>query len=109
MNNKELLEYINNYETEQSYGVYMSKDADGFLETLCEAGKEIYTEAGESHRWYTDVFCVVQLGYKQIGFTLAHTTGDNSPSDVGWEFDTDSICEVEHRIETVERYYRVSA
>tara|TARA_R100001377_G_scaffold69968_1_gene45324 strand:- start:166 stop:489 length:324 start_codon:yes stop_codon:yes gene_type:complete len=106
MNNKELLEYINNYETEQGFDV--SDDADGFLETLQDSGKEIYTEVYECHRWWDDVFCVVQLGYKQIGHTIAHTTGDTSPRDSGWEFDTDSICEVEPRYETVERYYRVS-
>ena len=54
----------------------------------------IYEEKMSSHRWWDDYFVVMEIDGKLIGFETARTTGDLTPDEVGWEFDTDTICEV---------------
>lgn len=51
------------------------------------------------HGGGNDVFNVVEIDGMLIGFDDAETTGDNSPSDVGFEFDPESIVEVEKIVE----------
>ena len=72
---------------------------DDFYETLMEGGDIVYTEDIGSRRWWNDVFCVCDLDGRLIGFDSAETTGDNSPADVGWEFDINTICDVEKKEE----------
>lgn len=69
-------------------------------ETLEECGKEVYSEDLGDRRWWKDLFIVKEIDGMLIGFNSAATTGDDSPSDVGWEFDEESICEVVKEEET---------
>ena len=64
----------------------------------------VYEKIIGSHRWWDDNLCVFELGGIYIGFVDAKTTGDNSPYDVGWEFDPDTICEMEPVTETITTY-----
>lgn len=67
-------------------------------------GDTVYERVDGSHRWWNDVFRVVDVGGLLIGCWDAQTTGDNSPSEVGWEFDWNSLCEVERRDVTTTVY-----
>jgi len=66
-------------------------------------GKHVWTGDYDSHRWWNECFTVVDVDGLLIGFGDAETTGDDSPYDKGWEFDPDSICEVEAQTETITR------
>ena len=69
-----------------------------FLAYECD---EVYCESKGNRRWWEDLFVVVDIGDEMlVGFNSARTTGDDSPSDKGWEFDPDTICEVEKVTET---------
>lgn len=67
---------------------------EDILETIFE-GKHVWTGDESDRRWWTDCFTVVEVDGMLIGFDDATTTGDDSARDKGWEFDPDSICEVE--------------
>lgn len=51
---------------------------------------------------------VVEVDGMLIGFDGATTTGDDSPSDKGWEFNPSSICEVQAKEVTTTVYGRVA-
>ena len=97
--NQEIRAYLENYNIENGYGT----SDEELIETLCEE-EEVYRKPLTKHRWWTDIFVVVDVGGKLIGYDWAETTGDNSPQDVGWEFDQRSICEVKSR-EVVKTVY----
>lgn len=59
----------------------------------------IHEEDCGSCRWWMNTFRVVEIDGMLIGFDYASTTGDDSLRDKGWEFDPDSICEVERKEE----------
>jgi len=67
--------------------------------------REIHHHMVSERRWWFDDFVVVNLGDQIIGFYGASTTGDDSPKDLGWEFDEGSICWAE-RYEVVKESYR---
>lgn len=48
-----------------------------------------------SSRWWDDIFRVVEVGDRLIGYWDAETTGDDTPGEKGWEFDENTICFVE--------------
>jgi hypothetical protein len=105
MNNKHLLDYIKQYNEE--YGYRCENPAD-YLETLRVCGEEKYQHTVNERRWWTDIFRVVELDGKEIGYMDAETTGEWAPSHVGWEFKLSSICEVERheRTEIVVTYMK---
>jgi hypothetical protein len=95
--NKKIKDHIVNYCKKNGWGY----DSDDELwETITESGKEVYRGNRDQHRWYNEYFVVVDLNGMEIGFYDAETTGDNSASDIGWEFDLDRCCEVEKTEET---------
>ena len=79
---------------------YTCNSVNDIHETLTECGNEIYRETVGERRWWNDVFIVVDLEGMLIGFSDAETTGDSNPSELGWEFNTSSICEVVRKEET---------
>ena len=95
MDKNEIKELLKSYNLEKEYG---TSDKD-LLETLCE--DYIYEELSGSHRWWNDVFRVMQIKDKYIGYFWAETTGDNSIYDAGWEFNWDRLVEVEPIEKTV--------
>lgn len=44
-----------------------------------------------NRRWWTDVTRVAEVNGVLYQYDSAETTGDESPSDKGWEFNPDSI------------------
>ena len=83
------------------------ENSNDLLEVL-GSERVIYSKVVEEHRWWDDVFTVVKIGEQFIGFDDAHTTGDTSPTDTGWEFDPNSICEVESETKTTVIYKPVT-
>ena len=76
----------------------MNDSEDSIIE-LIRYSDEIYSEIVDTKRWWKVVFRVVEIDGMFIGFDDAETTGDNSPSDVGFEFNPESIVEVEKVVE----------
>ncbi len=95
---EDIRKYVVQYALREGYGD--SDDDDDIWETLTECGKEIYREVIGDRRWWTDLFIVVDLGGRLIGYYGASTTGDRSPNDVGWEYDLDTCCDVIRTEET---------
>lgn len=81
-------------------------DDDTLFEIVKEA-KAVYSENIGSHRWYDDMFKVVDVNGMKIGYNDFYMTGDNSPSDMGLEYDIDSVCEVKPVEKTVIVYEKV--
>lgn len=77
---------------------------ESIVETIREAGKKVWSGNNSSSRWWDNVFTVVELDGMLIGFWDAENTGDNTPSEVGWEFDPSTICEVVAKEKTVTYY-----
>ena len=81
--------HIEEYAISKKWGT----DERTLIEIITE-GKQVHSEITDSHRHWDDVFKVVEINGMLIGFDSAHTTGDMSPGEAGWEFDKSSICEV---------------
>jgi hypothetical protein len=73
---------------------------DDIIECLFET-EPIHEENLGTSRWWMNTFRVVKIGDLLIGFNYAFTTGDDTPKDKGWEFDPETIYEVEKK-ETTE-------
>lgn len=73
--------------------------SDDVLEYLRD--NEIHSEVVGDRRWWNDTFNVANFDGILIGFNCAETTGDNTPFDVGFEFDENSVCYVEPVEKTV--------
>ena len=68
----------------------------------------VYSEEVSVRNWWIETFEVVQLGDRLIGFNSARATGENSPLEIGWEFNEDSICFVEKYEKTITAYRKAS-
>lgn len=79
---------------------------DDIIDTIRESCVEWSGDEAE-RRWWTERFTVVNVDGMMIGFDDATTTGDDSPSDKGWEFDPSTICEVSPREVTITVYDRL--
>jgi hypothetical protein len=55
----------------------------------------VWESKHNQHRWWNSFDRVIKLEDKFIQFDWASTTGDNSIFDMGWEFDENSVIEVE--------------
>ena len=73
-----------------------------------DSKKTVYRECFDSRRWWDEMLVVVEIKGQMVGYVAASTTGDNSPSDVGWEFDESSVCFVEPYQHTETRYKRTT-
>jgi len=95
MTTQEIKDFIRiDYEAYCTEKGYSFKPDDDIEEYLTD-GSVIYHETDGSHRWYDDTINVVKIGEKLFQFNGFHITGDNSASDMGLEFDWDTVCEVE--------------
>jgi hypothetical protein len=90
MNAVELKQIIFDYNISKGWGT----DDRTLQETLSES-PVIYKENEGDHRWWTEWFRVTKINNVLIGYTWASSTGDMGIWDLGWEFDWDSLCEVE--------------
>ena len=55
----------------------------------------ISSKCVDTRRWWDEYRIIIKVGDRLIQYRGAKTTGDNSPTDVGWTFDINYICEVE--------------
>lgn len=81
-------------------------DDDTLFEIVREA-KKVYSEKIGSHRWYDDIFVVVDVNGMKIGYNDFYMTGDNSPSDMGLDYDINSICEVKEVEKTIKVFEKI--
>jgi len=59
-------------------------------DTLMDANI-VHEEIIDGHRWWDDIFRVVEIRGRFVGFAACHTTGDRGADEVGWEFDRSSV------------------
>ena len=78
-------------------------DDKDLIETLLEAN-EIWSGNDEEHRHWIEYDAVVEINGMFIQFGNAKGAGDQGPIDAGWEFDPNTICEVEEKKKTVTTY-----
>lgn len=78
---------------------------ESIIETIITR-KRVWSGNADVMRWWINWFSVVEIDGMLIGFNDALTTGDDSPSDKGWEFDPSSICEVVAKEVTTTIYER---
>jgi hypothetical protein len=97
--NQKIREHLTNYCIKNGWE---TTDKD-LLEVLTES-REVFSEITGSHRWYDDKFVVVEVDGMLIGYDDFYTTGDNDASDMGLEYDIDSVCEVEKKQKMVDYY-----
>ena len=60
---------------------------------LCN--RAIYEENAGASRWWDNWFYVTNIDGLLIGFMAARSTGDATIYELGWQFNVDSIIEVE--------------
>jgi hypothetical protein len=82
-------------------------DDDTLLEILTEA-EEVYSKKISDSRWWYTEFIVADVDGMLIGYEYAKANRDENVRELGWEFDYDTICEVEAVQETVTVYRKVN-
>lgn len=99
--NEKVKEHLIKYNTENGYSI----EEDSLIETLTEANV-IYEKETSGSRWWNNYFRVVEIDGMFIGYSWARAFRDETPKDCGWEFDTDTIGEVEAKeiVTTVYQY-----
>lgn len=88
----ELKQIIKDYCVSRGWG-----DSDNVLEEMLTSADTVFEKQSGSHRWWNDIFKVVDIDGTLIGFTDAQTTGDSSASEMGWSIDWSGLCEVEKK------------
>ena len=68
-------------------------DKETMEEVLTEGGKELSVQDRDPHRHWDEITVIKQYGDKIIGYGYADGSGDSHPTEVGWEFDCDSVKE----------------
>ncbi|MBU1082600.1 MAG: hypothetical protein KKB59_19090 [Spirochaetes bacterium] len=67
---------------------------DELIKDLLLESKVVHKGEIDSHRWWNICTCVIKIKDMYISFDKAESTGDNTPYDLGWEFDLDYVFEV---------------
>ena len=80
-----------------------STDDATLMETIRE-GKRIDRKEIGVHRWWTEYRYTVEVDGILIGYIDAESSGDMSPSEMGYEVDPNSICEMRPVSETITTY-----
>jgi len=95
--NKKMAETLSGWELHEDNPELLEEE---LLETLFECGEEVHREVTNSSRWWNDVFIVKEIDGMFIGYEDAETTGDSSASELGFEFDKETIEEYEVKTKT---------
>lgn len=82
------------------------KNPKEVLEFLNWNFAKLYEETVSNHRWWNTVQRVIEVNGMYVSYNDAETTGDDSAYDIGWEFDLNTIKEVEPYEEKIIRYRR---
>lgn len=100
--NEKIREHLTNHCLSNGYVSNPSEANDEILWEVLSESAPLYEESLGNSRWWENTFVVVEIDGMLIGYRGAKTTGDDSPWDVGWEWDLDHVCEVEKKVEVVE-------
>ena len=95
--NQKIRDHVAKYNNSNGWG----SSNDDIVFSIREGGKAIWEGHHKRRRWWVDFFRVIDIDGMKIGFWDAETTGDDSASDKGWEFDPKTICEVVEKTEIV--------
>lgn len=95
-----ILQQIKNDCAEQGFPCLTIEDV---VSALVES-KHIYSKHLSSHRWWDVCLYVVKIGSMLIGFEYAHTTGDTTAEDLGYELDMNRVWEMRPIDKTVVEY-----
>jgi len=79
---------------------------DNELYGLLEDFDVLYEEKTDSHRWWDTYRTTIKVGDTYIGFISAKTTGDMNAREAGWDFESDTLCEMLPVKKTVTTYIR---
>ena len=82
-------------ESLKEYCIRKGYDPDEDLYEILQEGNVVHFEVYDSRRWWNDTENVTEIEGKLYRWYGAETTGDDSPRDVGWEFNSDYIHLVE--------------
>jgi len=97
--NEVVKEYLTNYAKRLGFNT----DNNTLFEILRE-GNRVYSQKKRSHRWYDVLFVVVNIDGREIGFDDIYMTGDHNASDMGIDYDLESVCEVVKKEKTITYY-----
>ena len=97
--NEKIREHVKKYNELQGYGTTDEDIIEQIRDCVIWSGNESY------RRHWMDCLSVAKVNGMLIGFNDAKTTGDDSPYDKGWEFDPNSICEIE-AVEVITTIYK---
>jgi len=100
METQEIKQYLHDWYNEKNNAEH-EFDESGCQEILIECGKDEFEVSRDSHRWWDEVTRIAQFGDKYFQYTWAKANRDESVQDLGWEFEWDSVSEVEPYEETV--------
>ncbi|HET8685384.1 MAG TPA: hypothetical protein VFM18_01820 [Methanosarcina sp.] len=87
---EKIFNHVKKYNESKGYGVTIQD----IIETITEC-KCVWLSEGDKHRWYIRHTKVVCVDGMFIGFDHYETTGDNSASDMGLDFNIKSVKEYE--------------
>lgn len=100
--NQEQIDFIVNFAKNDKYPVDIVSEDDMF-EYMDES--DSIAELDESkHRWWITFTKIVQIDNRFFGLEDAKSTGDNSPTDSGWERYDKDIYEYEQLQKTITSY-----
>ena len=86
-------EYVRQYLLEHCEDEGYEQSDSGIHEMLRDCNT-IYKECVDTHRHWDDYRYVVGIGHMFIGYIDEYATGDMA-GDLGYEFDIDTVCEME--------------
>jgi len=102
--NKKIEKLLEDYYKKDGYEKW--KDDDELLEIL-RYFDTLHKEIIDKHRWWNEYRYTIEVENTYIGYVYAETTGDESAWEKGYEFDPDSICEMERIEKTITTYQKI--
>jgi len=99
--NKKIEKVLGGYCNGKGYKKWESDDE--LLEILRDLDV-LHKEFICDHRWWNTYRYTIKVDDTYIGYVYAETTGDMSASEAGYDFDPDSICEMEQITKTITTY-----
>ena len=101
--NKKIEKLLEDYYKKDGYEKW--KNDDELLEVL--RGFDIlHKKMISEHRHWNEYRYVIKIEDTYIGYVFSERTGDMSASEAGYDFDPDSICEMEQVEKTITTYIK---
>ena len=89
----------------KKYGFKKWENDNELLEVLRNLD-ELHKELISEHRWWNEYRYVIKVAETYIGYVYAETTRDMNAWESGYEFETDSICEMKQIEKTITTYIK---